>query len=135
MQKSSPAWIARIGSGEAQVLQFEQLYELREKITELTIAWPCNTYKVNVSEKYFILNGGMKIRMKGMEDIEDAIILYTRRVRKTLHINCDGQLLEGGENEEISYLLGIQGNAFGTKREYLVHVSQDGMIWVWRDKR
>lgn len=122
------------GNNVPKTVQFEQLYGLKPDITSVTLLWNTNCYHVNVPQKVFIINGGRRIVMKGFEKAENIELLYARR--NTVEIDMQKTSGNGqAPKPEQSYLLGFQGMIDGEKREIMLHISEAGELWYWRDHR
>lgn len=117
-------------------LKFEDIYPIRQEIISMSLLWDTNCYHVNVPRRYFIINGGRRVRIKEFAGCRDVEILYCRRHTKNLEFGVPGG--NGGIKEtshEVSYILGFHGAVNGENRQIMLHISPDGTEWYWRDSR
>ena len=115
----------REDSNQPRVVQFLDLYALRDDITSMMYLWDTNCYYVNVGSRTFIINGGRKLSFGSLGPCR---ILYRRRNRRTFAI--DGK--DGGPEKTTLWLLGLEERA-GEKKIILI-ISEDGMAWQWANK-
>lgn len=117
-------------------IKFEDIYSIRKEITSMSLLWDMNCYHVNVPRRFFIINGGRRVRISQFAKCSDVELLYCKRHTQTLKFGNpdeDGQGKKG--SHEISYILGFQGTIDEKHQEILLHISPDGREWYWRDKR
>lgn len=115
-----------------QVL-FSDLYALKNKIKSLLFLWDYNSYYVNVEQGYFIINGGRRIQPTITLTMTDKIIEYAKRNRVDVTLD-NNENINSGEVQS-SYLLGIIGKDGTENKSILIHISPDGSLWGWKDKR
>lgn len=125
-----PEFIIRIKDEPTpRPVEFGELFDLRDKLQSLTLLWTCNSYHVNRDIKYFLINGGRRVGISDMKGSTDLKIFCRRRHQRDVTF--------GGQNDEgahrVSYLLGITGTVDGEEKTTCVHVTEDGVHWVWRD--
>ena len=109
------------------VVPFSALFSQRESITQMTLLWDYNSYHVNLSDKYFIVNGGRKLFFE--DNIEGEIrLLYARRNRMSVSIGSPGADCDKFVS---AYLLGVESD----KKKLFLIISDDGAEWGWKDNR
>lgn len=117
---------------EPYEVQFSDIYNIKDKIKSMLLLWDTNSYYVNIDVGYFIINGGRRVQPVILQMMTDKTIEYAKRNR--MDVTLDGDDLEQGEIQS-SYLLGVTGKYNGENKTILVHVSPDGSLWGWKDKR
>ena len=134
MEEYGPEWIiTTYEDANPRKVDFLELLGLRDQISSALLLWNFNSYYINLSEAYFIINGGRKIQPTVFFNMTDRKFLYARRHRETLPVGVD----LGNENRthEVFYLLGVEGMLEGEKKELLLLISSDGTLWKWIPKR
>lgn len=116
---------------EPHVVDFEEIYDLRDQINSITLLWDTNSYHVDLVRKEIIINGGRRICIKGFERMGDLTAIAVKRHTKRISFNGD----EGDPGEMVSYLIGWEKDVEGEKKEIMLHISPDGREWCWRDHR
>jgi hypothetical protein len=116
----------------AHKVDFSELYSKKNQITSMLLMWDYNSYYVNITNKYFIINGGNRIRPTIMETMEQPVLEYARRNRANIEINVEST--KNGK-VEISYLIGVTGLCDGTAKSILLHISETGDMWMWKEDR
>lgn len=117
-------------------IKFENIYSIRKDITSMSLLWDLNCYHVNVPRRYFIINGGRRVRIQQFAKCPDAELLYCKRHTKELEFGTSDGNGQGKEKKhEISYILGFHGTVEGKDQEIMIHVSPNGAEWYWKDKR
>lgn len=110
------------------VVPFEGLSSSIPDIRTLTFLWDCNCYHVNAEDRTFIVNGGRKLKLEGIEGWEDVRVIYRRRTRVEMGVG-DGRVAA----TLVTWLLGLEGTVGGARAMRLVHVGPGGRQWCWRD--
>ena len=134
LEKYGPEWIITTYEDDnPRKVDFLELLGLRDQISSALLLWNFNSYYINLSEAYFIINGGRKIQPTVFFNMTDRKFLYARRHRETLPVGVE----LGNENKthEVFYLLGVEGMIEGEKKELLLFISSDGSLWKWIPKR
>ena len=134
MEEYPPEWmITTYDNPEYRKVEFSELLALKDEINSAILLWNFNSYLINISEAYFIINGGRKLQPTVFFNMTDRKFLYARRHRETLPVGVD----LGNENRthEVFYLLGVEGMVEGEKKELLLFISSDGTLWKWIPKR
>lgn len=127
----SPEWIVWIGDDPKPVsLQFEELYPVKDQIKKAVLLWDTNSYVIDVVNKTFIVNGGRPIQPPGLHSLQNAEIEYAARHTRQLSMTSDSE-----SSERISFLVGVKGTIQGEERSLLLHISDDGSMWQWKDTR
>lgn len=112
-------------SNQPRVVEFLDLYDLRNDITTMMYLWNANSYFVDVVNRTFIINGGRKLKFG---DMGPCRILYRRRNQQRYATND----LSKASEKVVLWLLGLE--EIGTKRRLLLIVSEDGVAWRWANK-
>lgn len=122
-------WIVTDDAGVRKVL-FKDIFPNRDKIQAITMLWDTNTYQVNLEDLCFIINGGRRIQPTALLQFTDVKPVAIKRHRKEMS-------LTGGDTgeEQVSFLLGVSGILDGEERQLLLHISQDGSLWAWRNNK
>lgn len=115
----------RKDSNHPRVVQFSDLFDLRNDISTMLYLWTTNSYYIDVVSRTFIINGGRKIIFS---DYKDCKILYRRR--NQISYAVDGK--EKPLDKKINWILGIE--EIETKRMVLLIISEDGQFWEWANK-
>lgn len=108
-----------------RVVEFRDLFGLRESIRSMMYIWNTNCYYVDIVSQTFIINGGRKIKFNKFEKCK---ILYRRRSQISYTTNSE----DGKPEVKLVWLIGLQ--EIGTRRMVLLIVSDDGSIWQWANK-
>jgi len=133
-KEQTPEWIiATYDDPNNRKVEFSELLALKDKISSALLLWDYNSYYVNLSEQYFIINGGRRLQPTIFPKLDNSSFLYARRNKKTMPVG----VAPGNEylSHEITYLLGIEGTLNGEKKELLIQISSDGSLWKWIPKR
>jgi len=109
---------------QPRVVQFSDLYSLRNDIKSMMYLWNTNCYYVDVVDRTFIINGGRKVKL----DFGECKILYRRRSQLKLAVNTG----DSTERKTL-WLLGIEEKG-GTNQMTFLIVSDDGRVWRWANK-
>ena len=109
-----------------RVVDFSELYTLREDISSMMYLWDTNCYYVDVVNRTFIINGGRKIKF---ETFRDSRILYRRRNQVHVTMDAPGS---NGKKHDIHWLLGIEDK--GTGDMVFVEVTENGHDFAWQNK-
>lgn len=113
--------IATIDQPEPRGVQFSELYNLQKSITHLTLLWDYHSYHVNLVDKVFIINGGRKLQVEQFPG--PVRLVYARR---------NTMMMTGGNPKPlITYLLGMEDD----NNQLLLHVSDTGGTWAWKNHR
>jgi len=115
-------------------IAFQDLYAIKNEITSLQLLWDFNSYFINIPIGYFIINGGNRIRPMVVEGMEIPVIEYAKRNRVDMALNTIDDPDKTNEIK-ISYLIGITGLCDGVSKSVLLHISDNGSVWSWRDSR
>ena len=124
-----PTWIITTYDDETQrAVEFSQLFALRSKIRTALLLWDTNSYYVNVKDRFFMINGGRKIPIN--DNFSDTIsFLYARRNKQSVALfTSKGSITK----PEVSYILGVEGIE---NQELFIHITKNGTLWEWGDKR
>ncbi len=111
-------------SSTPRVVQFRDLFALREQIKTMMYIWNTNCYYVDVVSQTFIINGGRKIQFSKFESCK---VLYRRRTQISYTTESDGK-----PETTLTWLIGLE--EIGTKRMVLLIVSDNGVVWQWANK-
>jgi len=114
----------REDSSNPRVVQFRDLFALREQIQSMMFIWNTNCYYVDVVSQTFIINGGRKIQFSNFEACK---VLYRRRTQLKYTTNSEGE-----PETILTWLIGLE--EIGTKRMVLLIVSDNGVVWQWANK-
>ncbi len=109
---------------DPQIVQFFDLYDLRESITSIMYLWNTNCYYVNVTEQTFIINGGRKLHF----EMGPCWVCYRRRNQHKYAMND----LNGEPTRLQIHIIGLE--KIGTDKKLLLMISENGQIWRWADK-
>jgi len=120
-------------NAEAREIQFSDIFNLKNKITSIMLLWDYNSYYVNIEQGYFIINGGKRIQPTVATMMLHKKLEYARRNRMDIQMDGDDTLEES--DIRMSYLFGIEGIVDNEHKSILLHISEDGFLWGWRDKR
>jgi hypothetical protein len=134
MSKEPEFFITTQDNPEVRPVPFVNLYAQRDFMTSMTLLWDCNSYHINIIDKYFIINGGRRIPVTGK--LDSIKVLYARRNNVELTVTGGKEVKRG-----ISYLLGFEAvndnnlTEGPVKHELMLHISSDGKVYTFRDKR
>lgn len=107
----------------SRVVQFSELYAMRERIGSLMLLWNTNSYYVDSVSKTFIINGGRRTKFNEMEDCK---ILYRRRTKAEMAMNSEER------NRIITWLIGIESKVSGSV--VFIEIDDNGIDWKWNTK-
>ncbi len=114
-------------------IEFEKIFPLKPQIKSAVLLFNFNSYLVNVKEKFFVINGGRKISIKGFESCSDLKVTVVKRHRRELSL---GKAESNGKGKEyVFFLLGWEGTVEGEKKELFLNISPEGNQWFWASKR
>jgi hypothetical protein len=133
MKIQEPEWIiTTTDESLSRPVDFKELFGLKSTIVTAMLLWDTNSYYVNVSEGFFVINGGRTISVP--KNIgSDPVFLYTRRVSQAFSA-FEGEVKS--TKKDTTYLFGVESvSDSGTKLEIFLTISQDGRFWRWGNKR
>jgi hypothetical protein len=110
-----------------RIVQFSDLYSIRNDIKSIMFLWNTNCYYINVSTGVFIVNGGRRIQFPGSGDY---ILIYRRRNIQTYDLQPTDENVKS--RLQIRWILGIEDK--DTKSMLLLVISSDGSSWQWANK-
>ena len=115
-----PTWIITFKDEELpKVVSFKDLYAIRNNINSALLLWDYNSYRVDIKDKYFCVNGGKKIYIQEMETPE---FVYLRRNIRNIYENSTNS------DTNTFYILGMQENS----NTLVLNISSDGSNWAWK---
>jgi hypothetical protein len=106
-----------------RVVQFSELYAIRDDMITMMCLWNTNCYYVDAESKTFIINGGRKITMDTMKNPK---VIYRRRNQFEKGLNS-----EVAENKKVNWFMGLEDED-GTM--VLLQISETGREWSWANK-
>jgi len=107
----------------SRLVQFSELYAMRERIGSLMLLWNTNSYYVDSVSRTFIINGGRRTKFNEMEDCR---ILYRRRTKAEVAMNSEER------NRIVTWLIGIESRSTGSV--VFIEIGDDGVEWKWNTK-
>ncbi len=111
-----PEWVISVyGEPKPRSVSFKELFELKDKISSMTLLWNTHSFYVNVEEGYFIINGGRRLKPLPFESLEDKKILYARRNSMNVTVSGNDDLKQG--DIIVTYLLGVHGKLGEEEKE------------------
>jgi len=109
---------------DPQLVQFSDLYDLRESITSIMYLWNTNCYYVDVTHQTFIINGGRKLHF----EMGPCRVCYRRRNQHKYAMND----LKGKPEKTQIHIVGLE--KIGTEKRLILMISEDGQEWRWANK-
>jgi len=126
---TNPEWIVKyLDKDIPDSVEFESIFPSRDRIEHLTLLWDTNSYHLNVAERFFIVNGGRRLRPQILEEWGVCRLLAVRRWTRELSMTGDQVRADSAR-----YLLGFVGS--DESEQLFVHVAEDGASWAWEKKR
>jgi len=131
MQQAEPEWIVTFKDDKmARKLEHGQLYPNRERIESVVVFWDTNSYYVNVTGKFFIINGGRRVTSERLSRLENPMVLCVRRNQIQIPVNGSS-----APKKFALYLVGIQGVIEGKETQLFAEISNGGKDWEWKEGR
>jgi len=128
-----PVWIGTKYDGTIAEIPFKELLHTCDKLKQLALIWDCNSYLINIEDRYFVVNGGRRLAIR--DDLRDIKLIYRRRKRAVLKMNEIGRTPDQDRKPETFYLLGISGkNGSDIPQHILLQISECGQFFIWQDK-
>lgn len=106
-----------------QVVEFEQLYPIKDKITSIIFLWNTNSYYVNIEDNTFMINGGRKLVFA---TFGEAHVLYRKRSAVSFAVGSP----ETSE-KTITWIIGLE-NEEGEK--LFLKLQDNGKTWQWANE-
>ncbi len=104
-------------------VRFQELYNLRHSIINMTIMWDFNSYFVNITDRYIIVNGGRRVKLSNLTIMEKPKLYYRRRHTSQISVANNRPVAK-----KTAYVLGAEGMVNGeTIRAYIL-IEEDGSV-------
>jgi len=110
---------------EPCVVQFSELFDLRDNIVTMMHLWNSNSYYVDVKRRMFIINGGRKIVVNFPKECR---LFYRRRNQFEKGMNSNNW----ADNRKANWLMGLEDKETG--KLVFLQIAEDGHVWAWADK-
>jgi len=114
----------RENPNQPRVVQFSDLFSIRDDIKSMMYLWNANCYYVDVVDQVFIINGGRKIKIEAYDNCK---VMYRRRNAISYTVNSNN-----GPKKKVNWLLGLE--EIKTEKMVFLQISEDGCFWSWENK-
>ena len=86
-----PEWIITTETNSTpHKVEFRDLFKIKNEVTSALIIWPLCSYYVNVKDLYFIIRGGQRTMLPGMDEMVDPKFYYAKRHKEEYTLQGDG---------------------------------------------